>query len=205
LGSYLQSTAVIDWREPEIGRRSESLCAGAASGIERARRLYEWVRDEIAHSADAGHDRVTCRASDVLRFRTGLCYAKAHLLAALLRAAGIPAGFCYQVLRCDDASPRLALHGLSGVYLADLGHWVRLDPRGNKPGIDAQFAIDEERLAFAVDTARGEQDCLTVFAHPLPVVLNTLASGCTVTRLMASLPDRIDAGDGPSTPGEGRA
>jgi len=36
---------------------------------------------------------VTCKASDVLIYGTGYCYAKSHLLAALLRANAIPAGF----------------------------------------------------------------------------------------------------------------
>ena len=44
--------------------------------LSRGRRLYEWVRDEIPHSKDAGHEIVTCRASEVLRHRTGICYAK---------------------------------------------------------------------------------------------------------------------------------
>jgi len=42
-------------------------------------------------------DVVTCSASEVLREGTGICFAKSHLLAALLRAVGIPAGLCYQV------------------------------------------------------------------------------------------------------------
>lgn len=42
--------------------------------------------------------RVTCSASDVLQHRSGICYAKSNLLAALLRKEGIPTRFCYQRL-----------------------------------------------------------------------------------------------------------
>ena len=49
-----------------------------------ARRTFTWVRDEIQHSVDFRRDEVTCRASDVLAARTGFCYSKSHLLAALL-------------------------------------------------------------------------------------------------------------------------
>ena len=53
---------------------------------------------------DAGDLRVTWRASDVLEQRTGICYAKAHALAALLRAEDIPTALCYQRLAHDDGA-----------------------------------------------------------------------------------------------------
>ncbi|WP_338430147.1 transglutaminase domain-containing protein [Synechococcus elongatus] len=42
----------------------------------------------------------------MLEYRTGYCYAKSHLLVALLRACSIPAGFCYQRLSFDAANDR---------------------------------------------------------------------------------------------------
>lgn len=192
LRDYLKSTEVIDWQTPEVQQAAKSLATGVASEVEKARRLYEWVRDTIPHSADAGHEKVTCRASDVLKQRTGICYAKAHLLAALLRATEIPAGLCYQLLRYDDTSDRLVLHGLNGIYLKSLAEWLRVDPRGNRPNVDAQFSVDEERLAFPVDPSLGEADCPTVFAHPLPSVVRCLTSCDTVTYLMAHLPKTLE-------------
>lgn len=188
---YLEPTDLIDWQTPEIRRAAEALVAGKPSDIEKARCLYEWVRDEIPHSADAGHETVTCRASDVLRHRTGICYAKAHLLAALLRATSIPAGLCYQRLRCDASSERLVLHGLNGLYLASLGRWIRVDPRGNKVGVDAQFRLDREQLAFTIDPALGETTFPVVFARPLACIVTCLRTHQTVTDLLANLPDSI--------------
>ncbi len=60
------------------------------------------MRDEISHSLDAQDRRGTVTASDALRKKTGICWAKANLLAALLRACGIPAGIGYQRLRLGD-------------------------------------------------------------------------------------------------------
>lgn len=41
----------------------------------------------------------------------GICFAKSHLLAALLRCKSIPAGFCYQKLILDDeTAPVLIYH-----------------------------------------------------------------------------------------------
>ncbi len=53
---------------------------------------------QIGCSADINGKVVTCKASEVLRYKEGICNAKAHLLATILRANGIPSGFCYQRL-----------------------------------------------------------------------------------------------------------
>ena len=79
-----------------------------------------------------------------------------------LRANNIPAGLCYQRLR-RDASPGFSLHGLSAAFLPKYG-WYRLDPRGNKPGIDAQFAPPHEQLAWSADASAGEEDLPGVWA-----------------------------------------
>ncbi|MBL0716467.1 MAG: transglutaminase family protein [Desulfosarcina sp.] len=69
---------------------------------------------------------------------TGYCYSKSHLLAALLRANDIPAGLCYQRLTVSDNKPPFCIHGLNAVYLEQHG-WYRLDARGNKSGVTAEF------------------------------------------------------------------
>jgi hypothetical protein len=191
---YLESSQIIDWHTPAVASLAWALAAGLDSDVDKAKRLYEWVRDEIPHSADAGHETVTCRASDVLRQRTGICYPKAHLLAAMLRSVDIPAGLCYQLLRYDESSERLVVHGLNGIYLKSIGRWIRVDPRGNKSGVDAQFRLDHEQLAFPVNPALGERTCATVFVRPLPNTLRCLAGFGTVAEVMLNLPSTIDNG-----------
>lgn len=190
LRDYLECSEVLDWhsRDHAVGA---SLTSSLPTEVAKARRLYEWVRDEIPHSLDARHETVTCRASDVLRHRTGICFAKSHLLSALLRAVGIPTGLCYQVLRFDPSSERLILHGLNGIYLQSLGRWLRVDPRGNKVGVDAQFCENREQLAFPADSALGEYLSPTVYVRPLPGVIQCLCSYDTVTDVLKSLPSAI--------------
>lgn len=191
---FLKCDEIVDWHAPEIETLARSLTASAASDVEKAKRLYEWVRDEIPHSCDACHEIVTCRASDVLRYRTGICIAKSHLLAALLRAEGIQAGFCYQLLRYgDESSARSIVHGFNAVYLKSLERWFRVDPRGNKPGADAQFRLDGERLAFPVNRELGEFIHPTIFVNPLPSVVQSFARSATVSELLQNLPDSIEA------------
>ncbi len=147
-----------------------------------ARAAYEFVRDHVQHSFDADDPTVTVTAAEVLEHRVGLCYAKSHLLAALLRAGGVPSGLCYQ--RLATAGGGHVLHGLVAVHLN--GQWHRQDPRGNKPGVDAQFSLDEPRLAFTVDPEAGERDYEPVFATPDPGVLATLRATTDVLTLRAA-------------------
>ena len=193
LQDYLAATDVIDWQHPAVRDASSDIVAGQCDEVEKARCLFEWVRDHIPHSADIDADVVTCTASEVLRHGTGICYAKSHLLAALLRAQHIPAGFCYQVLRRDAASERMVLHGLNGVYLPSLGRWIRVDPRGNVGDIDAQFSLTEERLAFPVEAQHGEYTYAEIFAAPAAIVLEVLRGFRNRTVMWPHLPTCLGA------------
>lgn len=189
LNEFLAADAIIDWQTPEVRDKALELTRGLEGEVDKARRLYEWVRDEIPHSHDAGHETVTCAASEVLRHRTGICFAKSHLLAALLRAVGIPAGFCYQVLRLDppvDNEP--VLHGFNAIYLAGLDRWIRVDARGNTNGIDAQFSLENEQLAFAMDEEHDEFIYEAFFAAPVPTVVQGLRRHRKVSDLWQDLP-----------------
>jgi transglutaminase-like putative cysteine protease len=111
----------------------------------------------------------------VLAYREGICYAKSHLAAALLRRRGIPSGICYQRLTLlDDDSQGYAVHALNTAYLESLQHWIRFDARGNKPGVDAQFSLDRERLAFRIRPEYDEVDYLVNHVEPHPVIIRTL-------------------------------
>ena len=153
---YLASSEIIDWEHPDMFNKAKELSNGLESHEEIAKACFEFVRDEIKHSNDFKLNPVTCRASDVLKHQTGYCYAKSHLLAALLRANGIPTGLCYQRLTIANDTPPYSLHGLNAVYLPH-NSWYRIDARGNKAGIDAQFTPPMERLAFPI-MVEGEAD-----------------------------------------------
>ncbi|HOW04979.1 transglutaminase-like domain-containing protein [Methanospirillum hungatei] len=125
---------------------ARTLTSSETDDIERTRTLYTWVRDSITHSVDGGHKDLMWNATDVLTAGHGLCFGKSHLFVALCRALGIPAGLCYQRVRREDGS--WVLHGLAAVYLEQLDKWIRLDPRGNKPGVSADFSLDMEKIAY---------------------------------------------------------
>lgn len=135
---YLAASKIIDWQHPQVVAQAERLAQNCHTEIEIAKNCFEFVRDEIKHSWDYKMNPVTCKASDILHCGTGYCYAKSHLLAALLRANGIPAGLCYQRLTISENKPPFCLHGLNAIYLEKFG-WYKVDARGNKEGINAQF------------------------------------------------------------------
>lgn len=188
---YLDAAPLVDVDAPAIIRFVEAHL-GDCDAVEAARRVFHYVRDEVAHSWDIQGRRVTRRASEALNFREGICYSKSHLLAALLRRHGIPTALCYQRLTLfDDERGGYSIHALNAVYLD--GSWHRLDARGNKPGVDAQFSLDVERLAFPVRPERDEIDYPTLSIEPHPVIVATLmANDDALVMYERGLPERLD-------------
>ena len=186
MNKYLASSEFIDWKNPDVFAQAKALASEISEPEEVTRRCFEFVRDEIKHSWDYEQNPVTCKASDVLKHGTGYCYAKSHLLAALLRANGIQAGLCYQRLTITDIPP-FCLHGLNAVYLDRYG-WYRIDARGNKQGVSAEFCPPVEKLAFPIVTP-GEADLPEIWAEPLPVVTDILANSNTYQEVADNLPD----------------
>jgi transglutaminase-like putative cysteine protease len=179
--AYLAPSHITDFEHPRVAALSGALASGHSDSLAYARAAYEYVRDQISHSVDVQDRRVTVSASQTLTEQVGLCFAKTHLLAALLRAHGIPSGFCYQRLVAEPTS--FVVHGVLAAYLE--GAWRRLDPRGNKPGISAQFSLRTERLAWAARPECGERDYPQILASPHPRVLAALVNSHDALELCA--------------------
>lgn len=189
---YLNEDKVIDFTNVSISLLANSLFEKAESEIDFIKAAYEFVRDNIAHSADVNEDVLTCNASEVLKAEHGICFAKAHLLAAILRYKSIPTGFCYQKLILDDEkAPILVYHGLNGVYIKELKKWIRLDARGNKNGVNAQFSVTDEQLAFPIRQEMGEEDGFIIYPTPDKKILEKLKNNKTRTELWDDLPTEL--------------
>lgn len=188
LSAYLAADEAIDHHHPLVRETAARLAKGSADSYDYARAAYEFVRDTIPHSQDAGDPRVTWRASDVLEQCTGICHAKAHALTALLRAEDIPTALCYQSLAHDDGAGHV-VHGLVAVRFN--GAWHRQDCRGNKPGVDARFSLDGERLAWIPDPESNEMDYPVLYAEPHPAVLRALKGAPDRPHLWKTLPTAL--------------
>ena len=141
---------------------------------------------------DIDAQAVSVSASDVLRHGHGICFAKSHLLAAVLRACRVATGLSYQRLAGGE---RTYLHALNAVWLREEERWIRLDARGNKPGVEAQFSTGIEALAFPIRLDQGERDFAEIHARPLPSTLAALRSSLTTIELARRLPGDMNAAD----------
>lgn len=151
----------------------------------------KWVRDNIRHSYDFEDEQVSIRASDTLINGTGICYAKAHLLAALLRCRQIPTGLCYQRLTDGDG---YVVHGLVAIWLR--GGWKRQDPRGSTNGTTAEFNLEREQLAWDADESLGELDYPWLFAEPAEQLVIALLQTASISQVV--LPEALLHGSGSS-------
>jgi hypothetical protein len=166
-------------------RRALDIADSCTSEEELTQKCFEFVRDSIKHSGDWKLNPVTCGASEVLLHGTGYCYSKSHLLAALLRANGIPSGLCYQRLAIETEGLPYCIHGLNAVYLKKYG-WYRVDARGNKLGMSGDFCPPIERLAFPI-LQPGEKDLPGIWPEPLPAVIKSLTTKRTVQEVHENL------------------
>lgn len=187
MNQFLRSSEYIDWEEPTVLKKAKEISRGFSDDIEIAKNCFEFVRDEIKHSHDFLLNPVTVKASEVLKFGTGYCYAKSHLLAALLRVNEIPAALCYQRLSVEGDGEPFCLHGLNAVKLKGIG-WYRIDARGNKSGVNAQFEPPREKLAFK-EELEGEFSLEELYSEPLPEVIEVLTKFKTETEVWNNLPD----------------
>ena len=188
LEKYIEATDFVDCHDPNIILLANKLKKSQKTEIEQTRTIFEFVRDEIDHSFDINAKTVTISASEVLAEGHGICYSKSNLLAALLRASGIPGGFCYQKLLFEEGSDQMCIHSLNSIYIESLDKWIRVDARGNKSGVDAQFNLFTEKLAFEVRKDLGEADYLEIHAEPLPSIIRSLKISASTTELKANLP-----------------
>lgn len=199
LEAYLQESDVIDFHASPVREKIEEIADRSPLDVERARMAFEYARDQIRHSFDLQEGVVTVTASQAMGCHEGICFAKAHVMAALLRGLKIPTGFCYQrVTRKGTPESGYALHGLNAVYLPSRGVWFRLDPRGNKPGVNSQFPIESEieteteQLAYTIHPERGEVDYPYVFAAPRPEVLAAMRDSASVQELFFKRPPALN-------------
>ena len=191
--SYLKSDNVINYDNTKVSDLANTLSESSESETDYIRKVYEYVRDNISHSADVSVDEVTCSASEVLEAGHGLCFAKSHLLAALLRAKSIPTGFCYQKLNIgDETASVLVYHGLNGVYIKEYNKRIRLDARGNKPGINAQFFIESEQLAYPIRPEKGEEDGFIIYPNLDLGIVKALKENTSRTKLLEKLPMKLE-------------
>lgn len=187
---FLLATDMIDYHHIAIQNKIQQLFTAGMNDIDKSRAAYAFVRDQVSHSFDCNAQVITAKASDVLIHQTGICHAKANLLAALLRSQAIPTGFCFQHFTlADDDSLGYCVHAYNAVYLEN--RWIRLDARGNKPGVEAQFSLSEPILAFANRPEYDEYDWPGIYANPHQATMQMLEKAGCLQDILDNIPDTL--------------
>lgn len=187
---FLQENKYIDFSSPIIQIKSDELFRNINSNIDKATIAFEYVRDEIPHSFDVQAKIITAKASDVLKYKTGICHAKANLLAALLRTQGIPTGMCFQhiTLAADD-SIGYCVHCFNAIFIDN--KWIKVDARGNTNGKNAQFSLGEPLLAFQNKTQYDEYFWKGIYANPHKDTMTMLEGAATIQDIIDRIPDYV--------------
>lgn len=185
---FLEENDYVDFSSANIRELSEKLFAGNMTQAEIIEKAYRYVENEIPHSKDINKTILPFKASDVLKNKTGICFAKSNLLCALLRLQGIRTGFCYQHLVLSDTKidKNFCLHGLNGVYYN--GKFLRLDARGRRKAV---FSLTNPKEAFEIRENAGEYNVEGVFARQLPNVIKAFAECKTRPEFWEKIPDTV--------------
>ena len=190
LSIFLAESEYVDFSSPIISNKADELFCNINNDVEKAKIAYEYVRDEISHSFDVNAAIITAKASDVLLHKTGICHAKANLLAALLRTQGIPAGFCFQhITLVDDDSLGYCVHCYNALFVDK--QWIKVDARGNTNGKNAQFSLTAPQLAFHNRINYDEYFWEGIYSKPHLDTMLMLGRANSLQDIMDCIPDYI--------------
>lgn len=184
---YLLNDEVTDGEDPAVQAQAALLRGQDTAGS--IANCYYFCRDNIAHSVDiAEKERITVTASEVLKYGHGLCMAKAHLFAALLRVLNIPAGFCYQTL----VQPSIRfVHGLNAVYDTQRKQWYRIDIVGRHSKEPLSYTPGQDLLFY---TPRRNLQIIEhpwIYSKPHPTALSYLRGFHRLADALEHLPENL--------------
>jgi len=134
MSEYLGSGEIVTPNLPAVTSLAARLVPAGTPLPQSARALFEWVRDNIAYDVTSPFFLPEHYRPDfILERRRGFCIPKAVLLAALARAAGIPARLVFAdivnhlspaELRQQMGTDVFAYHCYNELWLA--GRWVKV-------------------------------------------------------------------------------
>jgi hypothetical protein len=152
---YLEASAFIQSDHPKVKNLSEQIVGLASDDAEKARRILDWVYESIEKRATVS----VPNALDTLQIRTGDCNEHSMLMAALLRAAGIPAKVCVGLVYTRD---RFYYHAWNELYL---GAWITAD------ALMGQMPADVTHIKFVEGALDRQAEMLRVIGQVKLTVL----------------------------------
>lgn len=126
VAGFAAPSPFIESDDPAVVARARAIVASEPDAAAKARRIVRWVRENLTQEPSL----TVPSARDVLRARRGDCNEHAVLVAALARAAGIPARVVAGAVYAGDA---FYYHAWNELWL---GRWVSAD------AVFAQLPVD---------------------------------------------------------------
>jgi len=118
--SYLNAEQTIESDDPEIKALAIKLTEGSKNSWEACCRISKWVANNIDGSILDGS------AKETFENQSGLCGAQSKLMAALCRAAGIPARIVWGCIYTKEFGGSFGHHAWNEVFMGKDG-WVPVD------------------------------------------------------------------------------
>lgn len=112
---------MIESDDPGIVSLARKLTAGSKNSWDAATRLSKWVAENIVGELPGGVSAV-----NTLKTRGAECGGHSRLLAALCRAAGIPARMSVGCMYVNYYGGSFGQHAWTEVYMGDAG-WIPVD------------------------------------------------------------------------------
>ena len=161
ISEYLVSDAIVDWQTPAVRQKALELTRSLSDEVAKARCLYEWVRDAIPHSNDAGIEMVTCTASEVLHHGTGICCSITTIPFSITRISFSISGTSFPLTKNSFSLTGKRHHGAKKPFHGPgiWHHGIKISFRG--AGISysrAMVPFFRQRL--------GESDAIRLTASP---------------------------------------
>jgi hypothetical protein len=131
----LRPTPEVDADAPTIVALAKELTADATDDRDKADRIVAWVYDNLRKDLSTNLGT----ASQVLARKVGDCTEHALLVAALARAAGLPARQVSGLIYVGDELGFFGWHAWTQIVID--GHWVAVDASWNEPTADAAHLL----------------------------------------------------------------
>lgn len=121
LAKYLESEDFIESDDPVLIGKAKEITKGAANAWEAAKRLGEWVGNEISYDIPGGGT-----ARNTYDLKEGECGGHSRLLAAFCRAVGIPARVVWGCMYVPSFGGAFGQHAWNEIYMGKAG-WIPVD------------------------------------------------------------------------------
>jgi len=118
--NYLRSEKMIESDHPELAGLSSEITKESRDTWEAACRLSNWIAENIDGSIHDGSALETLKRGD------GACGSQSLLMAAMCRAAGIPARVVWGCLYTPEYGGSFGHHAWNEVYMGEAG-WIPVD------------------------------------------------------------------------------